>query len=299
MEDKNLKKAYIALAAICVIWGTTFFAMKVGVQEYPPLLLLAMRQGMAGIILWTLAKLNNVPSPSKKDFIHIAIIGLLIVLFPGIMAPLPLKNISSGLLALINAFVPISVVFINLLFRKGRDLNLMSVIGIVFGLAGMFFLYQDNIKEFSNTNYLWGFILCFISAFSAGGGLVYGAALGNKIHPLYSAGYQYLISAVPLFGLSLAFEKAERISFYSHSTVALLYVTIMGSVIALPAYLYALTKLPTTLVSIYAYINPVIALTIGFLFLNEKLNENIFIAAGCILCGVYLINKSHQKIKAD
>lgn len=294
MQDKNLRNAYIALIAICIIWGTTFFAMKVGVRHYPPLLLLALRYCLAGVILWIIAKSLKIPHPSLADFKHISIIGFLVVLLPATLAPLQLKNLPSGLLALINAFVPVSVVLINLLFRKGADLNLLIIVGILFGLSGMFFLYNDNIQEFNNSNYALGFIFAFIGAFSAAGGLVYSAVKSNTFHPIYSAAYQYLLASVPIFISSFIFEDMGQLKMMSESTIALLYATIMGSVIGLPSYLYASTKLPTTLVSVYAYVNPLIALAIGAFFLHERVDQNIFIAAGCILCGIYIINKGKK-----
>lgn len=298
MQDKSLKKAYLALTAICLIWGTTFFAMKVGVRDYPPLFLLAIRQSIAGIILWLIGKWKKFPHPTKSDFLPISIISFLLVLLPAMMFPLSINNLSSGLLALINAFVPIFAMLINIFFRKSADINLLSVLGILFGFSGMFFLYRDNLQEFENKEYFWGFILAIVSALSAAIALIYSSTVSNRIHPIYSAGYQYLISSLPIFALAFIFEKPENIHFFSISTIAMLYASIMGSVIALPAYLYALSKLPTTLVSVYAYVNPIIAITIGALLLNESLHKNILIAAACILCGIYIINRSYLAQKS-
>lgn len=297
MQDKSLKKAYLALTAICLIWGTTFFAMKIGIRDYPPLFLLAIRQSFAGIILWSIAKWKKFPRPTKRDFIPISIISFLLVLLPAMMFPLSINNLSSGLLALINAFVPIFAMLINIFFRKSADINLLSALGILFGFSGMFFLYRDNLQEFENNEYFWGFILAIINALSVAIALIYSSIASNKIHPIYSAGYQYLLSSVPIFAMAFIFEKTDDIHFFSLSTIAMVYAAIMGSVIALPAYLYALTKLPTTLVSVYAYVNPIIAITIGAIFLNENVDKNTFIAAACILCGIYIINRSYLKKK--
>ena len=293
---QSQRKAYIGLAAICLIWGTTFFAMKVGVRVYPPLLLVAIRQSLAGIILWIIGKLGKFPHPKKKDFISILIMGCFMVIIPTVLIPLQLKYIPSGLLALISSIVPLFVVLINIIFRKSADVTLLTVIGVLFGFVGMIFLFNDNMLEFANPDYLMGFIFAIIGSLSASIGLVYSATNSNKIHPVYTAAYQYLVSSIPIFLLSFLFEDMQHIDFFSQSTLALIYVTIMGSVIALPAYLYALSKLPTTVVSVYAFVNPIIAVVIGAILLHEKVDQNIFIAAACIIGGLYIINKGKSPL---
>ena len=300
MKNNGNEKAYLALTAICIIWGTTFLAMKVGARAYPSILLVALRQSLAGCILWTIGRWKKFPHPSKKDFFHIAIVSFLIVFFPAILMPLQLKNLPSGLMSLINATVPMFALIINLIFRKGKDVTMLAALGILLGFSGMFFLYKDNVHEFINHDYFWGFILALIGAASSAGGLIYSAKMSTKIHPIYFAGYQYILAAIALYFVSFSFEEIHSIDVYSKSTIALIYASILGSVIGLPAYLYALSKLPSTLVSVYAYINPIIALTIGAIILNEKLDQNIFIAGGCIIAGVYIINNNSkiQKNKA-
>ncbi len=297
MKDAENKKAYLALTAICIIWGTTFLAMKVGARAYPPILLVAIRQTIAGIILWSIGRWKKFPHPSKKDFIPISIVSCLIVFFPAILMPLQLKNLPSGLMALINATIPMFALIINLFFRKGKDVTLLAALGILLGFSGMFFLYKDNIPEFINHDYFWGFMLALVGAASSAFGLIYSAKMSTKIHPIYFAGYQYIIASIALYIVSFSFEEIHSIDIYSKSSIALIYASLLGSVVGLPAYLYALSKLPSTLVSVYAYINPIIALTIGAIILHEKLDQNIFIAGGCIITGVYIINRSSQKKK--
>lgn len=298
MDRQNIK-AYIAWISVSVIWGTTYLAIKVGVEHFPPMLFAGIRWITAGSIFIVLLKFLGKSLPSKKDLLHIAIMGIAMLGFGNGLVVVGEQYIGSGLAALLITTVPFCVVGMESVLSKGPKINVQIIWGLLVGLIGISLIFGSNWKELFNTKYLIG-VLSILGAVTAWSfGTVYSKYKRVNVHPLISASVQMLIAGAAQLILGIFLGEFSTISFNSSGTIALVYLIIAGSIFGYGSYIYAIENLPLSLVSTYAYINPVIAVFIGWLFLDEKLNVLIGIGAAVIILGVVLVKKGTKTVSSS
>lgn len=288
-------KAYFALACVCFFWGTTYLALRIGVAHIPPFLFSGTRQVVAGIILigWFLTKGNSFP-PLKELWIHI-VCGILMITFGNGLVGWAELYVSSGLAALICSLVPIWIILINIAARTSEPINLKIITGSLLGLSGLILIFSDNLKDFANLNYLHGIVAIFVANIAWAIGTVLNKNSKNKINPLFAAGIQVFSGGIVMLFWGLVMEDLNAVNLNFEGIGALVYLILFGTVLAFGAYIYALSKLPTTIVSLYAYINPLVAILLGWMILDEKLNLVVWIAFAITISGVYLVNKGFKK----
>lgn len=293
MENKNLK-AIVALGAVCILWGTTYLALRVGVTQFPPFLFSFLRFLIAGPLLIGILLALGKKLPSKKVVIDQAIGGLMMCALGISIVGWAEVHVSSGVAAIICSMMPIWTVLINLFANKEERPTPMVIIGLLVGLSGIILIFSEHIIEFYNPKYTNAIVAIFLANLSWALGTYWMKKKNAGTDPFMNAGLQMFFGAVFLIPLSLIFDDYSQIQFTGETVFALLYLALIGSVAAFAAYSYALGKLPVTIVSLYAYINPVIAVILGWLILSEKLNTKIWMAIVITLLGVYLVNKGYQ-----
>ena len=297
-RNKDLWKAYLALACVCFFWGTTYLGIRIGVRTLPPLWLVGIRQTLAGGLICAYFLLRRQPLPSWRQLKTLLIAGcLMIVIGNGVVAWAELY-IPSGLAALLCSLVPFWIIGFNLLLRQAEGLNLKTLIGLLVGLAGLVAIFYGNLKDLANPDYLAGTLAILAANAGWAGGTIYLKRHQPSLPPLFSAGLQLLLAGLVVDGLSLAVGVPFPEKFTDEAIGVLAYLILFGSILAYGAYVYALTKLPSTLISLYAYINPVVAVLLGWFLLDEALTGPILVAMVLILAGVYLVNKSLEKRKS-
>ena len=299
---KGNTAAYLALALVCLVWGTTYLALRIGVETFPAFLFSAIRQLTAGTLLFgilvlTRRKLNI----TKKVFITQSIAGTLMIGLGNGLVGWAEIYIPSGLASMITSILPLFVVIIS--YSAGvekKALNRQIIGGLFLGCLGIALIFRDNLADLTNPNYLYGILVTFIACFSWSAGTVY--AKHNQVsgNAFVNAAIQLSSGSVVIFILSFLFDDYSMLSSVSmNSILALIYLIIVGSLIAYGCFLYALERLPAGLVSIYAYINPLIAIVLGALILNEKITWLTALAFVTIIASVYSINKGYAKQKAS
>lgn len=294
MEKPNIK-AYLAWIAICVIWGTTYLFIRIGVESIPPMLFAGLRWIIAGIILISIMILNGKPLPKKSDIIHIIIIGLALLGFGNGLVVVGEQYIESGLAALLITTVPFWMVGVESLLPNGPKLNWITISGLIVGGLGVMLIFGGDLKYIFESKYLIGVISILGAVVSWSLGSVYSKYKKVSVHPLMSASVQMLIAGSIQILLGLTLGEFEQLSFSQNGLISLAYLIIVGSIFGYGSYIYAIEHLPLSLVSTYAYINPIIALFLGWLFLNEQLNVFIIIASIVIIIGVVLVKIGSNK----
>ncbi len=294
-QPKGLLIAYLALAWVCLIWGTTYLALRIGVTQFPPFLFSMIRFLTAGPILIILTfVLGKASWPDKKTLINQAIGGMFMITLGISIVGWAEMYISSGVAAIICSMMPIWTVFINLVVSKDDKPNWLIVIGLVIGLSGIILIFSEHLTEFSNSNYRTGIIMTFLANLSWAIGSVWIKKKNQHINPFLSAGLQMSFGGLLLIPISLMFDDYSSIHWSNEVLYALGYMILVGSVSAYACYSYAIKKLPMTIVSLYAYINPIVAVILGWLVLSEKLNERVGIAILLTIVGIYLVNCGYQ-----
>ncbi len=295
MLDKNIKiKAYSAWLAISIIWGTTYLAIRVGVDEMPPFLFSAPRWIFAGIIYLIVLSWRGYSFPEKSDYKHIAVVGLLLLGVSNGLLVVAEQWIPSGLAAILITTVPFVIVLLESVILRKRKLNLLIISGIIIGFIGVALILGNNLSLLLEAEYSLGVILVSIGLLSWALGSVYSKYHKLSVHPFMGAAFQMLFAGIFQLLLGLALGEAENFYITDESMFALIYLFLFGSMIAYGSYMYAIEHLPVSFVSTYAYINPVIALFIGWLFLDEVLTAQIITGALIILVGVYLVNRGNK-----
>lgn len=291
--------AYLALAAVCFFWGTTYLALRIGVESVPPFLFTAIRQSIAGLILMSLFLFWRTKMPSRGEFwVHIISGFLMITLGNGLVAWAEMY-VTSGVAALICALLPFWVIMIGLLVGSSDKLNLQVWAGMLLGWVGLALIFGDSLADFANPNYTIGILMIFVANIAWASGTIITKNVKRVANPLFGAGIQLFSGGVFAFMVSLLTENISKPNFTFSSFWALVYLIVFGSVVAFGCFLYVLSKLPATLTSMYAYINPIVAMLLGWLILNEKLNGVTIIAFAVTVLGVYLVNQGFRPKKVS
>ena len=292
--QKNLL-AYLALAVVCVIWGTTYLALRIGVTQFPPFLFSVIRFLIAGpILIGFMLTIGKASLPSRNTMIHQAISGFfMLTLGIGIVGWAEMY-VSSGLAAIICSVMPVWVILINLAITPEDRPTLPILLGLLIGFVGILMIFGEHLSDFSNTQYRVGIVMTFVGNICWAFGSVWIKRKNQNSDPFLNAGLQMFFGGIFLVPLSLLLDDYSRIQWSGEIVASLAYLILIGSVAAYACYSYAIKKLPMTLVSLYAYINPMVAVVLGWLVLSEKLNLRIGIAILITITGIYIVNRGYQ-----
>ena len=289
-------KAIFALALVCILWGTTWIASKEGVSHMPALQLAGIRQLIAGILYVGFFFYKGAALPKGKEWIPILVLSFLNFIMSNGLSTWGVQYISAGLVSIMGAIFPLWLVVIGLFISKEK-LPRNAIIGLLLGFSGVCIIFSDHLQDFLNPDFRKGIILSLIATWTWAFATLYTKQQAMNFNPYFSLGLQMLISAVALISFTSATGNAVPVSKIPwQSWAAIAYLIVFGSLIAFICYLYALQNLPTEQASIYAYINPIVAVLCGWIVFGEKVTIFITIGGLVTLLGVYLVNKAFKAI---
>ncbi len=292
-NNKNLI-AYLALGAVCIFWGTTYLGLRIGVTQFPPFLFSMIRFLCSGLILITFMLAIGKTMPDRRTLINQAICGLFMVTLGVSVVGYAEVHVSSSVAAVICSMMPIWTILINLVVSKDEKPNWLILLGAVVGLSGIVMIFAEHLAEFSNSDYTQGIVMIFAANFCWAVGSIFIKKKNQNSDPFMNAGLQMLFGGIFLIPLSLALDDYSTVQITSGVVYTLIYMILIGSVAAYACYSYAIKKLPMTIVSLYAYINPIVAVILGWMILDEKLNTRIGAAIIVTIAGIYLVNRGYQ-----
>jgi drug/metabolite transporter (DMT)-like permease len=263
------------------------------------MLFAGIRWIIAGIILVSVQKALGRKFPAKNEILPLAIVGIALLGIANGLVVVAEQWIPSGLAALLITTLPFWVVGFESLLPQGQKINLKIIFGLILGLIGVLLIFSRDINTWINTNYVIGTFALMGAVISWSLGSIYSKYRKISVHPMMGAAVQMLIagSLQALLGLILGEHHIFHLT--ENGIIATTYLIIFGSIFGYASYMYAIAHLPLSLVSTYAYINPVIALILGWYILNEELTINILFAAILILIGVMLVQRGSISIQAD
>jgi drug/metabolite transporter (DMT)-like permease len=286
----------LALCWISFFWGTTWIASKEGVKHMPALQLAGIRQFIAGMLFVSFFVYKKASWPKGKQWKAIFILSILNFVLSNGLSTWGVKYVTSGLGAIIGAIFPLWIVFITLF--KGERIARLSIIGLIVSFAGVCVVFFDHLSDFLNPDFKFGVLLSVISTIAWAFGSLYTKKKAASFNPYFSLGLQMLISSTILLAITGATGSGISItSIPANSWWAIGYLIIFGSVLTFIAFMYALQRLPPELNSIYAYINPIVAVLLGAIIFGEPLTMAIAIGGGITLCGLYMVNYSIRKAR--
>jgi drug/metabolite transporter (DMT)-like permease len=296
LKQKN-QKSYLALVAICIIWGITWVVSKhaIIVEGIPPLQLTGIRQLAAGACFCIYFLLKGFGFPKPVQWKSLIIISMLMFVITNGLSTYAVANIGSGMGSIIGSIVALWLAIFGYFILK-QKVNAQTIIGLILGFLGMLIMFYKNLNAFANKDYKIGIIISIIATVTWALGTIYTVKNSEKGNAWYNMGWQMFLSGIILTALSYTQPRLawSKVSLGGWLDMAILIFA--GSVFAFICFMYVLQKLPAAQASIYVYVNPIIAVLFGHIvFKEEKLTWSIAIGGAIILCGVYLVNSAIKK----
>ncbi len=289
-------KAIFALAVVSILWGTTWIASKEGVRHMPALQLAGIRQIIAGVLYVGFFIYRKATWPKGKEWIPILVLSFLNFIMSNGLSTWGIQFISAGLGSIMGAIFPLWLVVIGLFVSKSR-LPRNALIGLLLGFGGVCVIFYPHLKDFLIPDFRFGIILSLIATWTWAFASLYTKQQATKFNPYFGLGLQMVIAGITLVTITGATGMSIPIATIPWKAWAAIgYLVLFGSIITFIAYLYALQNLPTEQASIYAYINPIVAVLCGSLFFGEVVSIFIIIGGLVALLGVFMVNRAFKII---
>ncbi|OLB52019.1 MAG: hypothetical protein AUI08_01670 [Gemmatimonadetes bacterium 13_2_20CM_2_65_7] len=291
-------KALIAYLVVCVFWGSTYLAIKVGVMELPPFLFAGLRFLVAGLLLFGIARALGDALPRRSDWRTLAIVGVLLLAGGNAFVVWSEQYIASGIASIFVVTVAIWTAFFDAVIPGGTgELNWRIIAGLLLGFLGTLLLVGATPAEILAADKRGPIALTFASA-SWSIGSVYAKRHPTHASPYMGAAVQMIVGGVTVALVGTALGEWASWHLSARGVGAMAYLVVFGSIVGYSAYSYALRHAPATIVGTYAYVNPVIAVLLGWLLLREPIHARTFVAMSMILVAVVWIQFSHKLRRA-
>lgn len=283
--------AYFAWAAVCVIWGTTYFGIRVSLESMPPMLMGGLRWTLAGALLTTFLVVRREQLPPPSRWGGILLLGFLMLVLGNGGVVVAEQWIPSGLAAVLIASAPFWMAGIEALLPDGDRFTPTVVLGLLVGFAGILVLVWPELASDSGNGAMFvaGVIATQIACAGWAAGSAYSRRHGRHDNVLGTTALQMLAGGAMMLVLGTVRGEWSHLYFTTRTASAYIYLTTVGAIGGYVAYTYALRHLPVSFVSLYAYINPLIAVALGVLLLSERFDVRMAAAAALVLAGVAVV----------
>lgn len=290
------QRAYLALAVICIVWGTTYTAIKYAVLDFPPFLLVGIRQTSAGLLLLALAYFSGkLQMPDRQYTLRQMLTGLATITGGNGFITWGMQYVSSGLAAIIGSLTPVVVVLVSLAWHGKEKIQVRMIMGVLVGFCGLALIFREGWQDFVRPEFRWGIAGCFASCLTWSLGTVMAKQWNSPgVSPLVNAGIQITSGGLGGFVLSFLFDTNHIIHHTVNGWVSVAYLTIIGSALAFTLYMFVLKHLSATVSSLYTYINPVVAILLGWALLGEALTPWEVVGMGLTILGVWIVNSKRS-----
>ncbi|MDP9269061.1 MAG: EamA family transporter [Acidobacteriota bacterium] len=295
-ESERQHRFLIALnfGMVYVLWGSTYLAIRIVVEHIPPAVMGATRFLAGGVIMlaWCAVSGRNIKL-TRLDFRRVATIGVLLLIGGNVGVAWAEKTVPSGLTALIVAVVPLWVAIIETFILKGERLLRRGVFGLLLGIVGLVILLWPKISAGAlDRGILFGAGILMFASLSWATGSILSRRWDLKVDPFAATGWEMLIAGTVSLVIALALGDQHRVVWTARGIGAIAYLITAGSLFGLTAYIWLLNHVPTAKVATYAYVNPIVAVFLGWLILHEQVDGYILAGAIVIVGSVWLVNTS-------
>jgi drug/metabolite transporter (DMT)-like permease len=295
-------KTLLAFGIIYFVWGSTFLAIRVGVREVPPLILAAMRFFVAGLVLygWMIARGER--SPSGREWRSAALLGMVIFVFDYGLLFWAEQRVPSGIAAVILATIPVFMALSEIIFLRTQTLTVRLVLALLIGIGGVAVLMSRSLNLGGAPIDKMGAVALIIASISWS----IASALARKLplpeSKVMSSGAQMLAGGVFLVVAAAAFGEFRNFHPWSVSRevwLSLLYLIVAGSIVGFTAYVWLIHHESPTKVGTYAYVNPIVAVLVGYFFGGEALTVRTIVGTLFVLVSVVVITTTRAKKPAE
>lgn len=298
MTKKEEIKVILAYIAVCIIWGSTYLAIRIGVSAFPPELFAGIRFLVAGAIMLLFAYTKGERLPqSFTDIKRQSIIGLLLLLGGNGLLVWAEQWVYSGIASLLFAIVPLFNAVLELFLPNGPRISLPGWLGLFLGFGGVALLVMmDSGTKAVDVS---GVLLVLLAALFWSVGSVYSQRFKTAGSTVMNIGIQMLSGGIGLISAGLFLGEAALVQWTVRGVGAMLYLILFGSLLGYSSFIYVLQKWPASKAGTYAYINPLVGVFLGAVILGEPVSFNVLISAVIVLSGVLLVQLSKTSRKMD
>jgi drug/metabolite transporter (DMT)-like permease len=281
---------------VCLLWGTTYLGIRVAIETIPPLVMAGFRWAVAGSIILAALKIRGERIPAGTDWPAMTVLGVLLIGFGNGCVVWAEQTIPSGLTAVLVAGVPFWMVGVERFMEASEPLTPQRLIGLIVGFGGIVLLVWPELEVGNGRSFFLGVVSTQLACLGWAIGSSYSRRRHADENVLAAAALQMLFGGLILALAGLVRGELGMMAFSGRSVTALVYLIVAGSLGGFSAYAYALKHLPVATVSLYAYVNPVIAVILGTLILGEALSPRMALAGAIVLVGIALVrgDKRHQ-----
>jgi drug/metabolite transporter (DMT)-like permease len=289
------RRAYLAWAVVCLVWGTTYLAIRVAIESLPPLLMSGIRWMIAGGCLVAFFRIRGERLPDYCAWPSLALRGALLVGLGNGAVVWAEQTVPSGLTSVLVAVAPFWMVGIDALVGDGRSLTARHWAGLLVGFTGILLLVSPELgTDLSGRAFARGFVSTQLACAGWALGSIYarrGASLASGGSSRTVPAYEMLFGGIALFSVALMLGERAQTGVTLRSAAAAAYLVVFGSIVAFSCYRYALQHLPVATVSLYVYVNTVIAMLLGTVVLGERFSWQMGIGAVVVLGGIALAKR--------
>jgi drug/metabolite transporter (DMT)-like permease len=292
----------LGFASIYLIWGSTYLGIRYAVETIPPLLMMAIRHSSAGILVYTWARWKGTPAPTRKQWGYAVVAGAFLFLAGHGVLAWAEERVPSGLAALLCATLPLWTVMLGRIKGSERKLSGKAWAGIVLGFLGVALLIGPDALRTSGSLNLVATLAAMFSSLAWAIGTIYSKSMRLPNSTVLSASMQMLTGGVWLLLATVVSGEAQHVhvaNFTLRSVLALAYLTVLGSIVAFTVFTWLLTVASPSRVSTYAYVNPVVAVFLGWALAGEAIGVHTIAATAIILTSVALVNTRGKSAPDD
>jgi len=288
--DKEKIKVFIGYLLVCLIWGSTWMVIRIGLESLTPFISSGIRFLTASLIILVLLKLKGIKIQMDKTAVRLYLMmGFFSFVFPFGFVYWAEQYIPSGLTSIIFGVYPFFAAIFSYMMLESEKINAPKIIGIVLGFGGIVVIFSENLSLDFNSNFL-AMLAVFASGAMQAGIAVAIKKYGHNLNPLSMNFYPMLISGLILFAFGMLTENTSTLDFNLTAISTILFLAVFGSVVTFTVYYWLLKRTSVILLALTAFITPVVAVIMGFIFLNEKLTQRHFIGSVLVLCGILFAN---------
>ena len=287
----DLRLAYVAWVMVCLVWGTTYLAIRIALESIPPMLIGGLRFTVAGCLLAVVLQLRGHSLPRPREWSGLAMLGCLMLGMGNGGVVWAEQTVPSGIAAVLVAAQPFWITAIESWLPDGERLSLRALAGLLVGFAGIVMLVWPDLRaggEWSGA-FIVGVATTQIACLGWSIGSSYSKRRPAEENAIMASAFQMIFGGLCLLMLATARGEWSGLSFTPRTLVAELYLVVVGSWAGYSAYIYALKYLPITTVMLYSYINPVIAVLLGAVVLSEPFGLRVILASALVLAGVAIV----------
>ncbi|NOX65518.1 MAG: DMT family transporter [Chlorobi bacterium] len=282
-------KIVIGYILISSIWGSTWVVIKIGLDTLPPMFAVGLRFFIASLVLWAIIKIKNIElltdSKSFKLYLFMSVFSYIV---PFTLVYWAEQFIPSGLTSVLFAIFPFWVIIFSRFAFPNEKIGMYKFSGVLLGFIGIAVIFKDSLSfDFSSATLA---ILAVVASAIMQGGVAVVIKHGGKINPVSINFIPLLITGILLIPVSLMFEDTSRLKISYDAVFSILYLSTVGTVVVFSIYYWLMKKINVVILSLSSFITPIIAILLGWFFLNEKLNVNHIIGSSLVLIGILFAN---------